>query len=152
MVILRKLAFGSAAAVVLLFAVNAAGEEGKAPARVTALSPASAPYIDAHVHVDQNLPAESLQLLLQAMTRLNQSRGFILTEPYGPDNPERWDADRVLPAAKQFPGRLIVLGGGGTLNGMIIASYRSGDAGPEVQRKFREKAEELLREGIAGFR
>ena len=92
-----------------------------------------------------------MQLLLQAMTRLNQSRGFILTEPYGPDNPERWDADRVLPAAKQFPGRLIVLGGGGTLNGMIIASYRSGDAGPEVQRKFREKAEELLREGIAGF-
>ena len=57
MVILRKLAFGSAAAVVLLFAVSAAGEEGKAPARVTALSPASAPYIDAHVHVDQESSA-----------------------------------------------------------------------------------------------
>ena len=85
------------------------------------------------------------------MAHLNQSKGFILTEPYGPDNPERWDADKILAAAKKFPEKLIVLGGGGTLNGMIIASYRSGDAGPEAQRKFRDKAEELLRSGIAGF-
>jgi Amidohydrolase len=137
----------------LLLAQMAGGEERSAlaPARVTALMPASAPYIDAHIHIDQNRPAESMQLLLQAMSRLNQSKGFVLTEPYGPDNPERWDADKILAAAKKFPGKLIVLGGGGTLNGMIIASYRSGDSGAEVQRKFRQKAEALLRDGVAGF-
>jgi predicted TIM-barrel fold metal-dependent hydrolase len=149
--ILRKLATGGAVTALLMLAAGASGEEGPAPARVTALSPASAPYIDAHLHVDQNLPRESMQLLLQAMAHLNQSRGFILTEPYGPDNPERWDADKILAAAKAYPGKVIVLGGGGTLNGMIIASFNSGDAGPEVQRKFRAKAEELLRQGIAGF-
>src|SRR5579863_853891 len=125
--ILRDAALGGAAMTLLLLAPVASGEERPAPARVMALMPASAPYIDAHLHIDQNRPAESMQLLLQAMAHLNKVRGFILTEPYGPDNPNRWDADKVLAAAKQYPGKLIVLGGGGTLNGMIIASFRSGD-------------------------
>ena len=140
---------GAALACVLLAA--ASGEEISVPPRIAALKASSAPYIDAHLHVDQNRPAESMQLVVQAMAHLNQRQGFVLTEPYGPDNPERWEADKVLAAAKQYPGKLIVLGGGGTLNGMILASFRSGDAGPDVQRNFREKAEELLREGIAGF-
>ena len=149
---MRTLALGSAAALLLL-ASSVSGEErpGAAPARVLALAPAGDAYIDAHLHVDQNRPVESMQLLLQAMDRLNQKQGFVLTEPYGPDNPERWDVDKILAAVKQHPGKLIALGGGGTLNGMIIASYRSGDSGPEVQRRFREKAEDLLRSGIAGF-
>lgn len=140
----------SCAAAALSFAPAALGQE-QTPARVMALSPAAAPFIDAHLHVDQNRPAESITLVLSAMAHLNQSKGFILTEPYGPDNPDRWEADRILAAVKAYPGKLIVLGGGGTLNGMIIASYRSGDAGPEVRKKFRDKAEELLRLGIAGF-
>src|SRR5437016_3417457 len=44
-----------------------------------------------------------------------------------------------------------VLGGGGTLNPMILEAYRTGKAGPEVQKKFRERAEELLRQGVVGF-
>lgn len=139
-----------AAGGLLLLASSAMGQP-QTPARVTALTPSGAPYIDAHLHIDQNRPAESMELLLQSMAHLNQGKGFILTEPYGPDNPERWDVDKVITAVKAYPGKLIVLGGGGTLNGMIIASYRSGDAGPAVQKKFRDKAEELLRMGVAGF-
>lgn len=139
-----------AAGALLLLATSSMAQP-QAPARVMALTPSGAPYIDAHLHIDQNRPAESMQLLLQSMAHLGQGKGFILTEPYGPDNPERWDVDKVISAVKAYPGKLIVLGGGGTLNGMIIASYRSGDAGPEVQKKFRDKAEELLRMGIAGF-
>jgi predicted TIM-barrel fold metal-dependent hydrolase len=149
---LNKTLFGSVAAVLLLLAARASGEEhAAAPARVMALMPAASPYIDAHLHVDQNRPGESIQLVLQAMDHLNQARGFVLTEPYGPDNPNRWDVDKILAAVKRHPDKLIVLGGGGTLNGMIIASYRSGDSGPDVQRKFREQAEKLVRDGIAGF-
>ena len=57
---------GAAASALLLLAHMAVGEERSAlaPARVTALMPASAPYIDAHIHIDQNRPAESMQLLL----------------------------------------------------------------------------------------
>jgi predicted TIM-barrel fold metal-dependent hydrolase len=139
-----------AAGALLLLASSAIGQP-QTPARVVALTPSSARYIDAHLHIDQNRPAESVQLLLQSMAHLNQGKGFILTEPYGPDNPERWDVDKIITAVKAHTGKLIVLGGGGTLNGMIIASYRSGNAGPEVQKKLRAKAEELLRMGIAGF-
>jgi predicted TIM-barrel fold metal-dependent hydrolase len=34
---------------------------------------------------------------------------------------------------------------------MILQSYTSHDAGPEVQRKFKERAEDLLRKGAVGF-
>ena len=35
---------------------------------------------------------------------------------------------------------------------MIMQSVATGDAGPAVQKKFKERAEELLREGVVGFR
>src|SRR6185295_3115929 len=54
-------------------------------------------------------------------------------------------------AAKKYPGKLAVIGGGGTLNAMIQQSLSSGDVGPAVQQKFRERAEELFREGVVGF-
>jgi len=44
-----------------------------------------------------------------------------------------------------------VVGVGGTLNAMILESVRTGDSGMEVQNKFRERAEELVREGVVGF-
>lgn len=119
--------------------------------RTAVLKPASLPYIDAHVHIDQHDPEGSVQLLLRAMDALNGAKAFIQTEPYGPDNPARWDAEMILPAVKKHSGKLIVLGGGGTLNPMILQSWRTGDAGPEVKKKFRQRAEELLREGVSGF-
>ena len=44
-----------------------------------------------------------------------------------------------------------MLGGGGTLNAMIQESVASGKAGTDVQKKFKDRAEELLREGVVGF-
>ena len=119
--------------------------------RTAVLKPASSPYIDAHVHIDQHDPEGAVQLLLRAMDGLNGAKAFIQTEPYGPDNPGRWDAEMILPAVKKHPDKLMVLCGGGTLNPMILESWRTGDSGPEVKRKFRERAEELLREGVSGF-
>src|SRR5436305_9235264 len=119
--------------------------------RTANLTPASLPYIDAHTHIYQLDPEGAVTLILSAMERLNGAKAFIQTEPYGPDNPERWDAEMILPAVKKHPDKLIVLGGGGTLNPIILQSWRTGDSGPEVKRKFRERAEELLREGVSGF-
>ena len=86
----------------LLFAHAKAAEErlqARNP-RTAVLKPASSPYIDAHVHIDQHDPEGAAQLLLQAMDGLNGAKAFILTEPYGPDNPARWDAEVILPAVK----------------------------------------------------
>ncbi|MGH9691203.1 MAG: amidohydrolase family protein [Candidatus Acidiferrales bacterium] len=117
-------------------------------ARVVAAKTA---YIDAHVHIDHQDPAGSFRALVRAMDRMNAVKNIVLTEPYGPDDPARWDAEVILPAAKKYPDKLSVLGGGATLNAMILQSAKTGDASPAVRRKFTERAEELLREGAAGF-
>jgi predicted TIM-barrel fold metal-dependent hydrolase len=134
----------------LFFSYLAAGQDsGKS--RVEILAPASLPYIDAHTHIYQLDPEGAVTLLLSAMERLNTARAFIQTEPYGPDNPSRWDVELILPAVKKHPQKLAVLGGGGTLNPMILEAYRTGNAGTEIQKKFRARAEELVRLGVAGF-
>jgi len=136
-----------------LFTHVAAGQQGNDPgkSRTAVLTPTSVPYIDAHTHIYQLDPEGAVTLILSAMERLNGAKAFIQTEPYGPDNPGRWDAEMILPAVKKHPDKLAVLGGGGTLNPMILEAYRSGNASPEVRKKFRERAEELLRLGVVGF-
>jgi len=136
----------------LLFANFAAGQPAQmVNSRTANLTATSIPYIDAHTHIDQHDPEGAVQLLLSAMDKLNGARAFIQTEPYGPGNPGAWDAEMILPTVKKHSDRLAVLGGGGTLNPMIIEAATTGDAGPEVQKKFRARAEELLRQGVVGF-
>jgi len=134
----------------LLFAPSASGQDAANP-RTASLKPTGIAYIDAHTHIDQHDPEGSVKLLLGAMDHLNAARAFIQTEPYGPNNPASWDAEMILPTVKMHRDRLAALGGGGTLNPMVLEAYRTGNAGPEVQKKFRARAEELLREGVVGF-
>src|SRR5207247_7842210 len=115
----------------VLFGQNASNS------RTANLTPASLPYIDAHTHIYQLDPEGAVTLILSAMERLNGAKAFIQTEPYGPDNPGRWDAEMILPAVKKHPDKLAVLGGGGTLNPMILEAYRTGTAAPEVRKRFR---------------
>jgi predicted TIM-barrel fold metal-dependent hydrolase len=61
------------------------------------------------------------------------------------------DAAGILAAAKSYPDKLAVLAGGETLNSMIQQSVRLGYADAAIQTKFRERAEELLHMGAAGF-
>lgn len=142
------------AVAVLLFAGLSGGRQRPETDKSTqapVVVPAVSPYIDTHLHIDQHDPQGSVQSLLRGMSGLNIARAFILMEPFAPENPERWEAELLLPISKKYPDRLGVLGGGGSLNGMIQESVRTGDSGPEVQRKFKEQAEKLLREGVAGF-
>jgi predicted TIM-barrel fold metal-dependent hydrolase len=113
--------------------------------------PALTPYIDAHTHFDQRDVPGSVQAALKALERQNAAAIFFLAPPDTFDNPGHFDAEVILAAAKQHPGKLAVLGGGGTLNAMIHQAVVSGDSGPQVRKQFRERAEELAGEGVAGF-
>src|ERR1043166_7916141 len=73
---------GAAAAFLLLAAPPSAQGQPNSP-RAAALKPASAPYIDGHVHIFQNDPENAIALLLDSMAHLNATRTFIQTEPYG---------------------------------------------------------------------
>ena len=137
----------------LLFSPLAIAAEGLAAGnpRTAVLKPGSGTYIDGHTHIDQNHAEEAVMLLLRALDGLNGAKAFIQTEPYGPGNPGAWDVEMILPAVKKHPDKLAVLGGGGTLNPMILEAYQTGNAGPEVQKKFRARAEDILRQGAVGF-
>jgi len=113
--------------------------------------PALTPYVEAHTHFDDKDPEGSVRSALAALGRQNASKIFFLTLPDTFDRSGSFDAEVMLPTAKKYPDKLAVLGGGGSLNPMIMKSVATGDAGPEVQKKFRERAEELLREGVVGF-
>jgi predicted TIM-barrel fold metal-dependent hydrolase len=116
-----------------------------------AAAPAATPYIDGHTHFDAADVPGSIRAALTGLQEQNAAMIFLLPPPDTFDNPKRFDAEVILAAAKQHPGKLAVLGGGGTLNGMIHQSVVSGDAGPEVRKAFQQRAEELAAEGVVGF-
>jgi predicted TIM-barrel fold metal-dependent hydrolase len=112
---------------------------------------AISPFVDVHAHLDPVDVEHSIQDALQAMHGENAAKVVFMPPPFTADDPARYDAGLILPQLTGHAGKLAVLGGGGTLNAMIHESVRSGDAGPEIRRRFRQQAEELLREGAAGF-
>jgi len=113
--------------------------------------PALTPYIEAHTHFDAADPEGSVRGALAALDRQNAAMVLFQMPPDTFEHPGHYDAEVVLAEAKKHPGKLGVLGGGGTLNAMIIQAATTGDAGPAVQKKFKERAEELLHEGVIGF-
>jgi len=112
---------------------------------------ALSPYIDVHTHLDETDVAGSMQSAIDSMPAADLSRIVFMPSPFTLADANRFDVERLAPAAKQFSGKIALLGGGGTLNPMIIEAARTGDAGSELQKKFRERAEAILAAGAVGF-
>src|SRR5579872_6466100 len=112
---------------------------------------ALSPYIDVHTHLDESDPDGSMQSAIRAMPEENLAKIVFMPSPFTLADANRFDLERLLPAAKKYPGKIAVLGGGGTLNPMIIEAARTGDTGSQVRQKFRERAEAILAAGAVGF-
>jgi predicted TIM-barrel fold metal-dependent hydrolase len=124
------------------------GQSQVRPAQpVAALSP----YIDVHAHLEADTAEASIQAARQAMKSENAAKILFLPAPYTAEDAARVDSEVIAAAEKKSPGVFAFLGGGGTLNATIQEAMRSGNAGGEVQRKFRERAEEIVRQGAVGF-
>ena len=123
---------------------------GRAKAEL-AMVRATSPYIEAHTHFDEKNPAAAVEAALQSMQHQTATMIFFLAPPDTFDHPGSFDTDVIIPYLKKYPTKFRYLAGGGTLNAMIQQSVRSKDAGPEVQKQFRAKAEELLRTGAIGL-
>ena len=121
------------------------------PAIPPNLVPAASPFVDVHTHLDPAAPANAIDAALQAMVHENAAKIIFMPPPFTADDPARYDAEVLLPQLKGHADKLAVLGGGGSLNAMIQQSVRSGHAGSQVQQQFKQRAEQLLREGVAGF-
>lgn len=131
--------------------------EPRGPAQesmATSAEAALSPYVETHSHSDPaslSKPDAFAQALVQEMSRQNAATVILLPPPFPANDPAPYDEERIAPVVRQHPDKLAFLGGGGTLNPMIQESVRSGDAGPDVQRKFKERAEDILRQGAVGF-
>ena len=121
------------------------------PTAETETIAALSPFIDVHAHLDQADAKGSVEAALRSMSAGNAAKMIFLPSPFTPDDPAKFDAELILDAEKQHRDKFAFLGGGGTLNAMIQQSVRSGDAGPEIQRKFKARAEEIIRLGAVGF-
>lgn len=111
---------------------------------------AASPFSDVHAHWEKSDPKASIEAALAAIPAENAARIVFMPPPFA-STEASFDAEAVLPFLKGHEASLSVLGGGGSLNPMIQRSVASGDSGPDVQRVFRQRAEELLREGASGF-
>src|SRR5262245_29655606 len=125
--------------------------EAAPAAPAAAAVPALTPYVEAHTHFDAADAAGAMRAAVAALARQNAAMVLLQMPPDTFDHPGHYDAEVVLAEAKKYPGKIGVLGGGGTLNAMIIQSAATGDASAAVQNKFKQRAEELLREGVIGF-
>ena len=113
--------------------------------------PAAVPFVDVHAHLDPANPERSIQSALQAMPGENAVKIVFMPPPFTTDDPALYEAGVILPQIKGHTDKFAVLGGGGSLNAMIQDAVRSGDAGSEIRHRFKQQAETLLRQGVAGF-
>ena len=137
-------------AIALIAGAAGADEPGK-PGAGKPVVPALTPYVEAHTHFEAGDPEGSVRAALAALTRQNAAMVLLQMPPDTFDHPGHYDAEVILAEAKKHADKIAVLGGGGTLNAMIIQAAATGDAGPAVQKKFRDRAEELIKLGVVGF-
>jgi len=150
----RGLLFGIVGVGLLATHVLFAGQgqpPGENPSSAAAPVPALSPYIEAHAHFDEHDLEGSVRAALDGLRRQNAAKIFFQAPPDTFEHQGHFDIEGILPLVKQHPDTLAVLGGGGTLNAMIQQSVASNDAGPDVRKTFKDRAEELLRDGVVGF-
>ncbi len=113
--------------------------------------PAVTPFVEEHAHFDEKDPAGAVRSALAALGRENAAMIIFQISPDTFDHPGRYDSEIILAEVKKHPGKLAITGGGGSLNAMIMKSVATGEASLKVQKEFKARAEELLREGVIGF-
>lgn len=142
---------GAGIAFALFAHARAAAQPAPHAATETAPVAAASPFIEVHTHLDPKDSAGSLQAALRAMKIENAAKMVFLPSPFTPDDPNRFDDEALIAAEKDHRDKFVFLGGGGTLNVMLQQAVNSGNADPEVQKKFKEQAEKIVRDGASGF-
>lgn len=113
------------------------------------------PWIDVHVHLLSRTGAENdfagaAQAALVAMdSGLVQS--VVMPMPQVTGGRRLFDWHDFVDALKKYPGRFAFLGGGGTLNPIIIDNAQRATIDERTRAEFARTAEEIIAAGAAGF-
>ncbi|MBA4394386.1 MAG: hypothetical protein C0407_12615 [Desulfobacca sp.] len=115
-------------------------------------------YIDAHNHlsgiVRPGVPSNfsgAAQIALAEMDGLGIQKIIVMPPPFSPGHRGLFDLNDLLPLARQYPDRIAVLGGGGSLNGMIHLAGKSDSVSPDLKAQFEKTADEIISRGAIGF-
>jgi predicted TIM-barrel fold metal-dependent hydrolase len=110
-------------------------------------------WIDVHFHVvgDKGEFAGFEKVSKRVVKIMNKS-GMDKIIAMSPPRPfYSFDLEELLALQKQYPQRITVMGGGGTLNPMIQGAGDAGDVSPQLKQAFEARAEKILASGARGF-
>lgn len=141
---------GILVAITAILALSAAAQKGPAPTEAPAAA-ALSPFIDVHTHLEKEVAEKSIQAAVDAMTAENTAKYLFLPSPFDEECHGSFDIEFIQSAAAKNASRIISSGGGGTLNPMIEEAVRARKVIPELEKRFRERAEEIVRKGAVGF-
>lgn len=112
------------------------------------------PLIDTHAHFQPN-PARdfeaALATALKQMDQVNAARTILMPPPIPHQHASRFfDIEQLVFARAAHPDRVVLMGGGSSLN-VMIHETPSADVDDEVRARFRRRAEDILAQGAVGF-
>ncbi len=110
-------------------------------------------WIDVHFHLfadkgDLEGFDEAARAALQIMDA-ERIRTIVVMSPPRPR--ENFDIESLSDIAKKYGPRIVMLGGGGTLNPMLQEAGKSPEVTEEVRRRFEETAQRIIASGAKGF-
>ncbi len=110
-------------------------------------------WIDVHFHLmadngDLESFAEAARAALQIMDA-ERIRTIVVMSPPRPR--ENFDIESLADIAKKYGPRIVMLGGGGTLNPMLQEAGKPLEVAEEVRRRFEETAQRIIASGAKGF-
>ena len=133
--------------------LNAAKEANTAAMVAPAERP---PWTDVHVHPSGGGSRTSdfsgaVKMVVKAMDESGMRKAVLMPTPQGSYNNNPWVIEDFARYANKYPGKFVLMGGGGSLNLMIHADSPDGVVSEKLRQKFRKRAEEILALGAVGF-
>ena len=110
-------------------------------------------WIDVHFHLiadkgDLESFDEAARAALQIMNA-ERIRTIVVMSPPRPR--ENFDIESLADIAKKYGPRIVMFGGGGTLNPMLQEAGKSPEVTEGVRRRFEETAQRIIASGAKGF-
>jgi predicted TIM-barrel fold metal-dependent hydrolase len=110
-------------------------------------------WIDVHFHLvadknDLESFDEAAQMALRTMEAEN-IRTIIIMSPPRPK--ENFDIESIEAVAKKYAPRIVMSGGGGSLNPMLQAAGHAPQVTEEMRRAFEETTQHIIASGAKGF-
>lgn len=94
--------------------------------------------------------ASSAEALIALMDRYGVEKAIVMPPPQGPGQPGGYDYRVLAPLVSAYPSRLALAAGGGTLNRTIVETDPAAVTA-DVQRRFDDEAEAIVRAGAVAF-